>query len=71
MALSPVSIEVALPARAERALKICSRGRDGVKNNERFARAGKANINGKRPLSLFSTRRNFARGAEFFFVFSN
>jgi hypothetical protein len=23
------------------------------------------------PLSLFSTRRNFARGAEFFFVFSN
>ena len=25
----PVSIAVALPARAERALKICSRGRDG------------------------------------------
>ncbi len=31
---------------AERALKNCSRGRDGVHNNERFARAGKANVNG-------------------------
>jgi hypothetical protein len=24
----------------------------GVKNNERFARAGKANVNGKRPLGI-------------------
>jgi hypothetical protein len=29
--LRPFSIAVALPARAERALKICSRGRDGSK----------------------------------------
>ena len=43
---SRLSIAVALPARAERALKICSRGVTGVHNNERFARAGKANVNG-------------------------
>jgi hypothetical protein len=29
----------------------------GVKNNERFARAGKANVNGKRPLKLTHTQR--------------
>jgi hypothetical protein len=48
--LRQFSIAVALPARAERALKICSRGVTGFKNNERSARAGKANVNGKWPL---------------------
>ena len=48
--LRPFSIAVALPARAERALKSAHAGVTGAKNNERFARAGKANVNGKRPL---------------------
>jgi hypothetical protein len=37
----------------------------GVKNNERFARAGKANVNGKRPLSkqrFWQHRRQIAEG---------
>ena len=47
--LRPFSIAVALPARAERALKSAHAGVTGVHNNERSARAGKANVNGKRP----------------------
>jgi hypothetical protein len=30
----------------------------GVKNNERFARAGKANVNGKRPLCSIASWRH-------------
>jgi hypothetical protein len=40
--LRPVSIAVALPARAERALKICSRGRDGRRSKTMNTSAARA-----------------------------
>jgi hypothetical protein len=48
--LRPFSIAVALPARAERALKICSHGRDGSKKQWTLRPRGQSDVNGKRPL---------------------